>query len=234
MNKSNQVLLFRPEIDDDNHVLSVMCSDGKERKCKLSLLGAYEQMNLANSLKDAFYSGARVTFKALDNWSADRWFVDIEVEENTDNRCRILYHTKSVLDWHKDLYSKAIKYAGMKYHFKGKGIKMQIAFVDDIPNHKAEVTGLCRIFPSKIKNNEHQYTVFIKEQEFVVDVLDTIFHELRHVQQYVEGVLSHDELWKGQDYEHLPYIDLPYEIDARETAAKMVPKFQEWLKNSSK
>jgi len=55
------------------------------------------------------------------------------------------------------------------------------------------------------------------------ELIRTIFHEMVHVKQYVEGDLSHensDNLWKGEVVD-VPYSDRPWEKEAYEQEEAM-------------
>jgi hypothetical protein len=55
------------------------------------------------------------------------------------------------------------------------------------------------------------------------ELIRTIFHEMVHVKQYVEGDLSHensDNLWKGEVVD-VPYMDRPWEKEAYEQEEAM-------------
>ncbi len=55
------------------------------------------------------------------------------------------------------------------------------------------------------------------------ELIRTIFHEMVHVKQYVQGDLSHtdsDNLWKGKVVD-VPYMDRPWEKEAYEQEEAM-------------
>ncbi len=55
------------------------------------------------------------------------------------------------------------------------------------------------------------------------ELIRTIFHEMVHVKQYVEGDLSHEDsanLWKGEVVD-VPYMDRPWEKEAYEQEEAM-------------
>lgn len=56
------------------------------------------------------------------------------------------------------------------------------------------------------------------------DAIRTLFHELVHVKQHIDGRLEYGYKWRGQVYE-CDYNDLPWEVEAYDLEEKMMKAF---------
>ena len=63
------------------------------------------------------------------------------------------------------------------------------------------------------EDDVEMYTVEINKRLGKKNMLATLFHEMVHVSQYATGRLGQDH-WNGQAKPDLPYMELPWEIEA--------------------
>jgi len=210
----------RPIVMDNT--LHIYCSDGKHRMCRLNLLSNDEQFELCE-LADACYTRQnRFQLVTLDGWSADEWFCSMIDDRLKINQVQIISHNPNIEHFSKELYRKAIRYCIDKYSLDDVGYI--VVFNKLIDQDKPGLLGTCQ------RNKTHgRYIIKVStDNSNDYDALDTIFHEFRHAEQYQLGFLEGRE-WMGQDCSHVDYLDQPWEIDARETATKMLQSFIETL-----
>jgi hypothetical protein len=72
--------------------------------------------------------------------------------------------------------------------------------------------------------DEDEVIVTIAKRLSQKDIIRTLFHELVHVKQYVDGRLDHGRKWFGVVYKD-DYDKLPWEIEAYELEEKMMKVF---------
>lgn len=61
--------------------------------------------------------------------------------------------------------------------------------------------------------NHHFFEIEINKNMPREEMLKTIFHEMKHVEQAATGKLQ-QLFWQGKDYRNCPYDDRPWEIEA--------------------
>jgi hypothetical protein len=81
---------------------------------------------------------------------------------------------------------------------------------------------------------KHQYGFCLYDDEEIVitvakrlsvhDIIVTIFHEMIHVKQYIDGRLEEGSRWMGQVY-NCDYNELPWEKEAFELEKLMLEQF---------
>ena len=223
VHQQNYLQIDRPYVTGDNR-LHIYCSDSISRVCKLDLLDPQAQFELVELMELAWKCDNRFKLVTLDNWSPDKWFVSAIVDRLQINQVQMINHSSSIDLITKKLYKKAIKYCIDRYNLDGAGYIT--VFNDYIDVNRKGLRGSCGA-----RTLHNRYIIKIStEGEGDVDVIESIFHEFRHAEQYQLGLLK-GQSWMGNDCSHIDYIDQPWEIDARETATKMIEGFTELLRN---
>lgn len=72
--------------------------------------------------------------------------------------------------------------------------------------------------------DEDEIIITIAKRLSPKDAIRTLFHELIHVKQHLDGILERGYVWRGQVYER-DYNELPWEIEAYDLEEKMMEKF---------
>jgi hypothetical protein len=75
---------------------------------------------------------------------------------------------------------------------------------------------------------DEDYVIEISSNINTSDMVETIFHELVHVKQIIDGRLDEDgRTWKGKTYDttKTPYKELPWEIEAFRLQRLMTKEF---------
>lgn len=68
-----------------------------------------------------------------------------------------------------------------------------------------------------IQNTKRLFVIEINTSVSLAEIAYTVFHEMKHVEQLVQGRLQHIEgrnLWMGEDHTNTGYFDCPWEIEA--------------------
>jgi hypothetical protein len=73
----------------------------------------------------------------------------------------------------------------------------------------------------------HKIEIEIHSKLSEADFVSTIFHEMKHAEQYCTGVLSEcTSFWKGRDYtSSRAYMSLPWEVSARGFEARLLTRW---------
>jgi hypothetical protein len=72
--------------------------------------------------------------------------------------------------------------------------------------------------------DEDETIITLAKRLSVKDAIRTLFHELVHVKQHVDGRLERGYIWCGRVYE-CDYTELPWEIEAYDLEEKMMEQF---------
>jgi len=85
--------------------------------------------------------------------------------------------------------------------------------------------GYCE-YEGKTRNN-HQIRIELFGQIMDSELVSTLFHELKHAEQFTTGALSQDNTrYKGRDYSNSQaYLSLPWEISARGFESRMLNRW---------
>ena len=105
--------------------------------------------------------------------------------------------------------------------FSFRGMHLAVILSPDLPQH---VTGYCNGIDDD--EAEIELSSHLKPRELIA----TIFHELVHVKQILEGYLVQGECgdpttWKGVPYINEPYDTRPWEIQAHELETHLLEKY---------
>jgi hypothetical protein len=78
--------------------------------------------------------------------------------------------------------------------------------------------------------NEEEITITLNPSMTVSEILTTLFHEMVHVRQMINGTLVMGNfvrrtLWAGQEYIKSSYEDLPWEVEAFALEELMTKEF---------
>lgn len=74
--------------------------------------------------------------------------------------------------------------------------------------------------------DDDEYQISINSTLNRDDVIETLFHELVHLDQYLRGDFDQElRLWKGKKYD-CTYVDLPWEIEAYYHQDVMMEKYR--------
>ena len=230
MDKSSKVVIIQsPTVHSGkDYKVTVMCSDGHKRTCKLDAMSFDEQNHMVHTLRDAYFDGARVTFSpvGINVWENHEIIVtgvDVETVDGLhNNKVRLCWHSDDIYDWEKKIYRNAIAFACKEWNLSQYNFRMVMTFDDVVWLKSDTCMGTCLLTKPPVN-----FRISVATHCRVVDEqIDTIFHEMRHAHQYLAGVLTTNNMWKGKDHSKTPYKDRPWEIDARNTAKNMVKKFK--------
>jgi len=96
-------------------------------------------------------------------------------------------------------------------------LQLNVDFVIEFETLKKHQCGFCDY-------DEDEVIVTIAKRLSQKDIIRTLFHELVHVKQYIDGRLDHGYKWFGIVYED-DYDKLPWEIEAYKLEEKMMESF---------
>lgn len=118
-------------------------------------------------------------------------------------------------------------------------VNVKFKAIDKDPETGESPVGVCHspIQMVEIKRPIH-VEVEVSPFQSISDIVDTIFHELTHAEQLFEGRLARVfikqgkkplAMWQGRAYsqEFVDYVDYPWEIEARENAARLHKELHE-------
>jgi hypothetical protein len=117
-----------------------------------------------------------------------------------------------------DIFRRAIKFFSKSLFTPGekRGLKIRVLFKDE------ERCGEAR----KVKENAFDITIPMREK--IDGALFVLAHETVHVRQLLRkeltfrGGLPH---WKGENVSKIPYLELPYEVEATALGKVLTHKF---------
>lgn len=77
---------------------------------------------------------------------------------------------------------------------------------------------------------EDEIVVYVNAEQSILEITRTIFHELVHAKQMLdgyfrEGCAKEYPVWKGEPYKGNEYSDYPWEIEAYSLEEKMITNF---------
>jgi len=128
----------------------------------------------------------------------------------------------------------------MFYEVENLPKKLSIDLLDRAVAFASEFLGLCDIdlnieFDTLKKHqcgfclyDEDEIIITVARRLSVKEIIATIFHEMIHVKQYVDGRLEEGSKWMGEVYS-CDYDDLPWEQEAFEIEKVMIVDF--WAKS---
>ena len=96
-------------------------------------------------------------------------------------------------------------------------LKLDLDFVIEFERLEKHQYGFCDY-------DEDEVIVTIAKRLSQKDIIQTLFHELVHVKQYVDGRLDRGYKWFGMVYEG-NYNKLPWEVEAFDLEEKMMNVF---------
>lgn len=214
--------LFIHRIEEDASYIEVTTGYGVAR-CKKALLKDAAQTK--HDLNKAHMSLTMVVLKTFEPWNPAEWFIDFDVIESPKG-----IEFNNPIDYpNMKLIEEAVGFA-MK-QFKLKDINLSVNMSDTI-QYKDSILG------QQTSLFNHHY-ITIKPTSDRDQLLDTIFHEMRHVDQMVKAALMYTDgksLWKGmindnpneyQDWTNTEYWYRPWEMDARKAAAILVKRWKQ-------
>jgi len=242
MNKSSRVLITNANKDTNNgrDCWDVHCYDGHTRRIYVDLIDPYDYPNFVAELHDAWFAGKVVEFYALDGYSANQWFVKFKVIPFQHRRISVMNHAKHRMSkFQNDLFRKAVKYAMEVYKIDKHStddFRCTIVILDE--NHSGGNSwGSCRYHQSADEPNFTIEILLEDDNNKHLKMLETIFHEFRHIQQHVTKRLQYkdDDYCNGTDrwgphWRNVPcfnmdYHDRPWEKDAFRTSERMITRF---------
>lgn len=68
---------------------------------------------------------------------------------------------------------------------------------------------------------DDEYEVDINTNQTKEEIVATLFHEMKHVEQKALGYLQ-ETVWKGKDYKSVPYMDQPWEKEAYDFESRTI------------
>jgi hypothetical protein len=109
-----------------------------------------------------------------------------------------------------DLLDRAVAFAA---DFLGIDVDLSIEF-ETLKNHQC---GFCEY-------DEDEVVITLAKRLSVREIIATLFHEMIHVKQYIDGRLEEGSKWMGEVYD-CAYDELPWEQEAFEIEQIMMEKF---------
>jgi hypothetical protein len=253
MKQSGLVLIgdFSIETNGKRLTLRVKCSDNKQRLCYLDLLSNKKEAALIDAISENMYSGTPVRFNSFGLFNPDNWFISITPEPYVVDHIGFINHAKNKMPQFDDIVIKlALEYGVRRLHLdrltssdlaalrelnkwrhsaqageirnknEEEGLKMNVTITSSNANmslsNPAGLTGA---------KGDH-FVVYVRYESSIDGAIHTLFHELRHVHQYVSGTLGPDGYtWKGKEYTGVEYKDEPWEIDANKVANMLSEDF---------
>jgi len=240
MKQSALVLIgdFKIETGGVRTILRVKCSDGYQRLCYLDLLSDKKTAMLVGSIGESWLSGRLVRFNSFGLFNPNKWFISITPEPHVVDRVGFINHVQHKMPRFDDIVIKlALEYGIKRLHLdkltpdnltalrilnkdkhgdvrnknEEEGFKMNVAITSSNANMSlSNPAGLTQC------KGDH-FIVLVRYNTSIDGAVNTLFHELRHVHQYVSGTLCKGNFWKGTEYD-VPYEDEPWEIDANKVA----------------
>jgi len=251
MKQSNLVLIgdYSIETGGIRTALRVKCSDGYQRLCYLDLLSVKKTGALVDIISDNMMSGTLVRFNSFGLFDPNKWFVSITPEPYVVDHIGFINHAQNKMPRFDDIVIKLAleygirrlhldrltpdnlttlrklnkwTYAGSKGEVRNKneeeGLKLNVVITTSNANMSLSN-------PAGLSQCKGDHFVVLTRYESSIDgAVNTLFHELRHVHQYISGTLDKDNFWKGKQY-NVPYEDEPWEIDANKVADMLFDDF---------
>lgn len=75
------------------------------------------------------------------------------------------------------------------------------------------------------------FDVDINKKQCAREIVITLLHEMKHVEQYATGRLGQDT-WLGQPRPNLPYYDLPWEQEAFDFESRAIHVYDKQLRQA--
>ena len=75
----------------------------------------------------------------------------------------------------------------------------------------------------------HHFHVDINSKLSRDEMIVTLFHEIKHVEQTANGRLD-QTIWEGKDYSNVAYLDRPWEKEAYEFESRTILLYREQLR----
>lgn len=94
----------------------------------------------------------------------------------------------------------------------------------DIEFVKCESAGGC-IHLEEDDDNNQLFLVEINRKQSLDEIVATLFHEMKHVEQTATGRLD-QLMWEGVDYTGTPYYDRPWEKEAYAFESRTIHEFR--------
>lgn len=131
----------------------------------------------------------------------------------------------------------------MYYYIDNRPSSLSMDFLDEVLDFGQYYLGLDSdfiiklVFLSDLGKQVWGYCNGIEDEDYVIEIssnintsnmVETIFHELVHVKQIIDGRLDEDgRTWKGKTYDttKTPYKELPWEVEAFRLQRLMTKEF---------
>jgi hypothetical protein len=81
----------------------------------------------------------------------------------------------------------------------------------------------------KDEDGYHHFHVDINSKLSHDEMIVTLFHEMKHVEQTANGRLD-QTIWEGKDYSNVAYLDRPWEKEAYEFESRTILLYREQLR----
>jgi hypothetical protein len=108
--------------------------------------------------------------------------------------------------------------------FASEFLELDVDVLVSFQSLKKHQYGFCDYSCNEGDYDEDEVVITIANRLSVQEMIVTLFHEMIHVKQYVEGRLEQVGVWLGQKYE-CAYDQLPWEIEAHEMEKVMTEIF---------
>lgn len=71
----------------------------------------------------------------------------------------------------------------------------------------------------------HYFEMEINNKQSLEEMVTTLFHEMKHVEQIITGRLD-QTIWEGVSHKDTPYEDRPWEIEAYEFESRAILQYR--------
>jgi len=244
MKQSNLVLIgdFSIETSGIRSAIRVKCSDGYQRLCYIDLLSTKKMEALIDTISDNMLSGTLVRFNSFGLFDPNKWFISITPEPHVVDNIGFINHAQHKMPQFDAIVIKlALEYGIRRLHLdrltpdnltvlrglnkwtytgsnggirnenEEEGLKLNVVITTSNANMSLKN-------PAGVTQCKGDHFVVLVRYESSIDgAVNTLFHELRHVHQYISGTLGKDNFWKGKQY-NVKYEDELWEIDACKVA----------------
>jgi len=205
--------------------LVVKCEAGFERRCKLFPGRDYSELRM--DLDIAIENKSFVVFESFGNWDPNSWFSDVRmvlasVTDKDELKTTIFDYTAGgITTEERKVFIDALAYAKKRLRIEDSEIDLRLQMYAE--------GGKTSGFMKPVGDSMNDFYVMVSKHGDLDTMLNTLFHELRHVAQFYHGVMRgvpSMAMWKDELIINADYRTSPWEVDARKAADILFQDFK--------
>lgn len=205
--------------------LVVKCEAGFERRCKLFPGRDYSELRM--DLDTAIENKNFVVFESFGNWDPNAWFSNVRmvlasVTDEDELKTTIFdYTANGMTTEERKVFIDALAYAKKRLRIEDCEIDLRLQMYAE--------NGTTSGFMTRVKGSIDDFYVMVANHKDLDTMLNTLFHELRHVAQFHHGIMCgvpSIATWKDELIIDADYYTSPWEVDARKAADILLKDFK--------